>query len=36
MAVRDSKEPSGPTLAFSADAWAAFVTAIKTEEIPNT
>lgn len=24
--VRDSKDPAGPTLAFPADAWAAFVT----------
>ena len=23
--VRDSKDPAGPVLAFSADAWAAFV-----------
>jgi hypothetical protein len=25
--VRDSKNPEGPTLAFPADAWAAFVAA---------
>ncbi|MFF3565938.1 DUF397 domain-containing protein [Streptomyces sp. NPDC002574] len=24
--VRDSKDPDGPTLGFSPDAWAAFVT----------
>ncbi|MDJ0346987.1 DUF397 domain-containing protein [Streptomyces sp. H10-C2] len=24
--VRDSKDPAGPALAFSADAWSAFVT----------
>jgi hypothetical protein len=27
--VRDSKDPQGPTLAFSPVAWAAFVTAVK-------
>jgi Domain of unknown function (DUF397) len=25
VAVRDSKDPEGPSLSFSADAWAAFV-----------
>ncbi|MET7604839.1 DUF397 domain-containing protein [Streptomyces avermitilis] len=25
MAVRDSKVPAGPTLAFPADSWSAFV-----------
>ncbi|WP_459649399.1 DUF397 domain-containing protein [Kitasatospora sp. Ki12] len=34
--VRDSKDPSGPALAFPTDAWTAFVTAIKTSELPNT
>ena len=29
MAVRDSKVPQGPTLAFPADAWKAFVAAVK-------
>lgn len=27
VAVRDSKDPQGPSLAFSAEAWAAFVSA---------
>jgi hypothetical protein len=27
--VRDSKDPEGPTLVFTADAWAAFITGIK-------
>ncbi|MFI9362034.1 DUF397 domain-containing protein [Kitasatospora sp. NPDC053057] len=36
MAVRDSKDPQGPTLAFPADAWTAFVSAIKTGELPTT
>ncbi len=26
--VRDSKDPSGPALVFSADAWAAFATGV--------
>jgi hypothetical protein len=29
LAVRDSKVPEGPTLAFPADAWNAFVTSVK-------
>ncbi|MFE4519084.1 DUF397 domain-containing protein [Kitasatospora sp. NPDC056783] len=36
MAVRDSKDPHGPALAFPTDAWTAFITAIKTGELPNT
>ncbi|WP_030059688.1 MULTISPECIES: DUF397 domain-containing protein [Streptomyces] len=35
MAVRDSKDPNGPALTFPADAWTAFVTAIKSGELPN-
>ncbi|WP_217197096.1 DUF397 domain-containing protein [Streptomyces buecherae] len=27
--VRDSKDPHGPTLAFDANAWTAFVTGVK-------
>ncbi|MFJ6620121.1 DUF397 domain-containing protein [Kitasatospora sp. NPDC091335] len=34
--VRDSKDPEGPALAFPTDAWASFVTAIKTGELPST
>jgi hypothetical protein len=30
--VRDSKNPTGPALVFSADAWQAFVTATATGE----
>ncbi|MBL1115295.1 DUF397 domain-containing protein [Streptomyces sp. 110] len=30
MAVRDSKDPSGPICHFSAAAWAQFITGIKT------
>jgi hypothetical protein len=29
MAVRDSKVPQGPTLAFPADTWNAFVASVK-------
>ncbi|MEU9577319.1 DUF397 domain-containing protein [Streptomyces chilikensis] len=28
LAVRDSKVPAGPTLAFPADSWSAFVSGI--------
>ncbi|MFD0276999.1 DUF397 domain-containing protein [Kitasatospora sp. NPDC127111] len=30
--VRDSKDPHGPALAFSPDAWQAFVTAVRGGE----
>jgi hypothetical protein len=30
VAVRDSKDPDGPKLAFAAREWAAFVAAVKT------
>ncbi|MFF3330496.1 DUF397 domain-containing protein [Streptomyces sp. NPDC002888] len=29
LAVRDSKDPKGPVLAFPADAWSAFVASVK-------
>ncbi|WP_037669829.1 DUF397 domain-containing protein [Streptomyces griseus] len=29
LAVRDSKDPQGPVLAFPADAWSAFVASVK-------
>ncbi|WP_369184328.1 DUF397 domain-containing protein [Streptomyces sp. Y1] len=32
--VRDSKDPHGPALAFTADAWQAFVAGIQTGEFP--
>ncbi|WP_031069889.1 DUF397 domain-containing protein [Streptomyces sp. NRRL WC-3742] len=32
MPVRDSKDPSGPSLTFPADAWQSFVTAIRASE----
>ncbi|MFD8323765.1 DUF397 domain-containing protein [Kitasatospora purpeofusca] len=28
LPVRDSKDPSGPSLVFSADAWSAFVAGV--------
>ncbi|MDY0811218.1 DUF397 domain-containing protein [Kitasatospora purpeofusca] len=30
--VRDSKDPSGPALAFPSDAWRAFVAAVQAGE----
>ncbi|WP_406114114.1 DUF397 domain-containing protein [Kitasatospora purpeofusca] len=33
--VRDSKDPHGPTLAFSTTAWASFIAAIHTGELPT-
>jgi hypothetical protein len=32
VAVRDSKDPAGPALAFSPENWRAFTTAIKSGE----
>lgn len=29
LAVRDSKTPDGPTLAFPSDAWTSFVASVK-------
>ncbi|MFI0718368.1 DUF397 domain-containing protein [Streptomyces sp. NPDC021224] len=31
--VRDSKDPEGPALVFGADAWVAFVGAVKAGEL---
>ncbi|MFJ2201514.1 DUF397 domain-containing protein [Streptomyces violaceusniger] len=33
--VRDSKNPSGPALVFSAEDWTSFVSAVKAEEFPT-
>ena len=33
--VRDSKDPEGPALLISTDAFAAFVTAVKAGEFPT-
>ncbi|MFJ4671065.1 DUF397 domain-containing protein [Kitasatospora purpeofusca] len=32
LPVRDSKDPSGPSLVFSADAWLAFVAGVRAGE----
>jgi Domain of unknown function (DUF397) len=32
--VRDSKDPQGPTLAFTGGAWAAFIAAVQGGEFP--
>lgn len=34
VATRDSKDPKGPSLVFSADGWSSFVSAIKRGEFP--
>lgn len=33
--VRDSKDPYGPALVFSADRWGSFVSAVKRGEFPT-
>lgn len=33
IAVRDSKDPHGPALSFSANQWRDFTTAIKTHDL---
>ncbi|MFE4977990.1 DUF397 domain-containing protein [Kitasatospora sp. NPDC056651] len=32
MPVRDSKDPYGPVLAFSSEAWASFLAAVRSGE----
>ncbi|UWE08684.1 DUF397 domain-containing protein [Actinacidiphila bryophytorum] len=32
--VRDSKDPQGPALLFSADAWSAFLAELKADGFP--
>ncbi|MFD8385333.1 DUF397 domain-containing protein [Streptomyces sp. NPDC059679] len=34
--VRDSKDPHGPALVFSAGGWSSFVSAVKRGEFPAT
>jgi hypothetical protein len=34
--VRDSKDPQGPALLFSADGWSSFISALKRGEFPVT
>ncbi|MFI6152947.1 DUF397 domain-containing protein [Kitasatospora sp. NPDC051170] len=33
--VRDSKDPQGPALVFSASAWEAFVAAVRSGDLPS-
>ncbi len=33
--VRDSKTPSGPAIAFGADAWSAFIADLKADGSPT-
>ncbi|BBA99800.1 hypothetical protein RVR_6579 [Actinacidiphila reveromycinica] len=33
--VRDSKDPHGPALTFTPSAWTAFVTAVRSGELPT-
>jgi hypothetical protein len=35
IAVRDSKDPQGPALAFSAEAWNSFVAAVNSGALPT-
>ncbi|MFD7585176.1 DUF397 domain-containing protein [Kitasatospora sp. NPDC059811] len=32
--VRDSKDPHGPALSFSPEAWQSFIAAVQTGELP--
>ncbi|MGA5816604.1 DUF397 domain-containing protein [Kitasatospora sp. NPDC094028] len=34
IAVRDSKDPNGPALTFTADGWQAFVAGVQAGEFP--
>ncbi|QKV95781.1 DUF397 domain-containing protein [Streptomyces sp. NA02950] len=33
--VRDSKQPDGPALVFSRDAWSAFISVVATNRLPG-
>jgi hypothetical protein len=33
--VRDSKDPNGPALVFEPAAWTAFISAIRSNELPT-
>ncbi len=35
LPVRDSKDASGPNLAFDTRAWTSFMTALKADELPS-
>ncbi|MFE3503463.1 DUF397 domain-containing protein [Kitasatospora sp. NPDC059146] len=34
LPVRDSKDPQGPSLLFTADAWTAFIGAVRAGDFP--
>ncbi|MEU4116339.1 DUF397 domain-containing protein [Kitasatospora sp. NPDC028055] len=36
VAVRDSKDPHGPALAFSPSAWQSFIAGIRSDDFPAT
>ncbi|MER7165698.1 DUF397 domain-containing protein [Micromonospora sp. NPDC000207] len=36
VGVRDSKNPTGPTLAFTGQAWTGFLHALKADHTPHT
>ncbi|MFE4518882.1 DUF397 domain-containing protein [Kitasatospora sp. NPDC056783] len=35
LPVRDSKNPHGPSLLFTIDAWAAFIAAVRAGDFPE-
>lgn len=35
VGLRDSKDPTGPALAFPQGSWAAFIRAVKSEALSN-
>lgn len=35
LPIRDSKDTSGPNLAFDTQAWTSFITALKADELPS-
>ncbi|MFF0718571.1 DUF397 domain-containing protein [Verrucosispora sp. NA02020] len=35
VGIRDSKDPTGPTLTVTPTAWSAFVTAVRTEHLSH-
>lgn len=35
LPIRDSKDTSGPNLAFDTQTWTSFMTALKADELPS-
>ncbi|MFI6152435.1 DUF397 domain-containing protein [Kitasatospora sp. NPDC051170] len=35
LPVRDSKDPDGPSLLFTSAAWTAFITAVRSGDLPE-